>query len=88
MQPIEELLQRIRWDREFGKGSFAVGYLDRRAGGEQVVAFDAVRLDRDRPGTFSLVDEDGVERHIPLHRVRAVYKDGVIIWRRPNPAGP
>lgn len=83
MQPIEELLQRIRWDAEFSKGVFEVGYLDRPIPGEQLVPFEAIRLNRERPGTFSVVDGDGNVRHIPLHRVRTVYKDGVAIWRRP-----
>ena len=28
MQPIHELLHRIKWDLEFGKGEFALGYDD------------------------------------------------------------
>lgn len=83
MQPIEDLLSRIRWDPEFGKGAFALGYIDRVAGTEQVVALRAVRFDAARPGTFTLEDEDGAARHIPPHRVRTVYRDGVVIWRRP-----
>jgi hypothetical protein len=35
--------------------------------------------------TFSVNDENGGVAHIPLHRVRTVYKDGVVIWQRPNP---
>ncbi|MFN6960799.1 MAG: DUF504 domain-containing protein, partial [Rhodocyclaceae bacterium] len=29
MQPIHELLSRIRWDAEFGQGEFVIGYWDR-----------------------------------------------------------
>jgi hypothetical protein len=28
MQPIHELINRIRWDSEFAKGSFQLGYYD------------------------------------------------------------
>lgn len=31
MTPIHELLNRIRWDKEFGQGRFEVGYHDRHA---------------------------------------------------------
>ena len=84
MQPLAELLHRIRWDPEFGKGAFALGYDDRVAHKEQLVRFEAVTLDPQRPGTFSVQDEDGLVAHIPLHRVRTVYKDGVVIWQRPR----
>lgn len=29
MITIRELLNRIRWDREYGRGDFAIGYFDR-----------------------------------------------------------
>jgi uncharacterized protein (UPF0248 family) len=82
MQPLQDLLHRIMWDAEFGKGTFALGYEDRIAHQEIVVPFVSVRLEPERPGTFSVHDEDGIVAHIPLHRVRTVYKDGVVIWRR------
>lgn len=81
--PLEDLLHRVQWDSEFGRGAFALGYVDRIAGGEQVVRFRDIHLDRRRPGMFTVVDEAGFVRHVPLHRVRTVYKDGVVIWQRP-----
>ena len=88
MQPIQELLHRIRWDAEFGKGEFALGYYDRVAQRETIVPFASVNLDPQRPSTFSFHDEDGIVHHVPLHRVRTVYKDSVVVWRRPgHPAG-
>lgn len=83
VQPLDELLDRIKWDPAFGKGSFALGYHDRLAREERVVPLASVSID---PGGFSFTfrDEDGVVGHIPLHRVRTVYKDGVVIWQRPR----
>jgi uncharacterized protein (UPF0248 family) len=86
MQPLQDLLARIRWDAEFAKGTFALGYYDRVAGQEQIVPFASVRFDPEQSGMFSMVDEDGALRVIPLHRVRTVYKNGAVIWRRPEPA--
>jgi uncharacterized protein (UPF0248 family) len=82
MQPIQELLHRIKWDIEFGRGVFALGYYDRVAHGEKVVPFATISLDPQRPSSFSFLDEDGIVRHVPLHRVRSVYKNGVAIWQR------
>ena len=82
MQPLDQLLDRIAWDPEFGKGRFALGYLDRVARKEVVVPFDEVH--RDSGGrTLALLDDDGLVVHVPLHRVRTVYKDGLVIWQRP-----
>jgi uncharacterized protein (UPF0248 family) len=88
MQPLQELLHRIKWDVEFGKGEFALGYYDRVVHKEIIVPFVSISLDPQRPSTFAFRDEDGIVHHVPLHRVRSVYKDGVAIWQRPEqPAG-
>jgi uncharacterized protein (UPF0248 family) len=83
MQPLRELLNRIRWDAEFGRGAFALGYVDRVAQRERIVAVTSISMD---PGgrSFSF-DDEGAAVHIPFHRVRSVYKDGVPIWRRRRP---
>ena len=90
MQPLEMLLDRIAWDPNFGRGgSFALGYQDRLAGGEVIVPLASVKVDT-TAGTISRTDDDGVVARVPLHRVRTVYKDGEIIWHRPEhrPATP
>ena len=84
MQPLQELRHRIKWDVGFGKGEFAVGYYDRVVNEEELVPFVSIHLDPQWPQTFSFQDEDGIVRHIPLHRVRTVYKDGAVVWRRPD----
>jgi uncharacterized protein (UPF0248 family) len=83
MQPLHDLLHRIKWDPQFGRGRFALSYYDRLAHEARVVPFASIGLD---PGafSFSFSDGDGEIAHIPLHRVRAVYKDGVVIWQRPG----
>jgi uncharacterized protein (UPF0248 family) len=86
VQPLQDLLARIIWDPEFGKGYFALGYEDRMVPEETVVPFATVRFDPERPGTFSVDGQDGSSIHIPLHRVRTVYRNGEAIWRRPRDA--
>jgi len=83
MQPLDELLHRIRWDPDFGKGQFTLAYYDRVAREEMRVPFMAITLDA-AAGNFSYADRDEVVRHIPLHRVDTVYKNGVVIWQRPR----
>jgi len=83
MQPLQELLHRIKWDAQFARGEFALGYYDRILHQEEVVPFTSISMD---PATdsFSFHGEDGIVAHIPLHRVRTVYKDGDVIWQRPG----
>lgn len=76
MQPLQDLLHRIRCDAEFAKGVFALGYYDRIADQEQIVPLAAISLDPRSPGKFSVEDERRSPPD-PLHRVRMVYKG----WR-------
>ena len=85
MIPIHELLNRIRWDTEFGRGRFEIGYYDRRLDVIQRVAFREVVFPSGEGQVFEITDEAGQARRIPFHRVREVARDGQVIWRRPIP---
>ena len=86
MQPIHELLNRIHWDPEFGRGHFEIGYYDRIVGKIIRVQFNEVTQLPGNKFCFHVLDDDGIGHSIPLHRVREVYKDGELIWKRdPEP---
>jgi uncharacterized protein (UPF0248 family) len=85
MLPLHSLLDRIKWDPVFGAGTFAVGFVDHVTHAEKVVPLAALTEDPDRPETLVWLDDDGIVHHIPMHRVRTVYKDGNVIWHRPEP---
>lgn len=82
MTPLHELLSRIRWDAEFGTADFVLGYHDRVAGRIVRVDLREVSIDADNPSLLDLVDEEGVVRSMPMHRVREVFRNGVLIWKR------
>ncbi len=82
MIPIHELLNRIRWDPEFAKGNFELGYYDRAEDRIILVPLKEVTFPEDRPQTFQLIDIEGQVHSIPFHRVREVYKDSQRIWHR------
>lgn len=86
MIPIHQLLARIRWDPAFGDARFVLAYLDHGSEELRRVALEATIGDPDNLAFFDVVDEDGVTRAIPLHRVREVWRDGTLIWRRPPTA--
>ena len=83
---VHELLHRIRWDPEFGRGQFQLGYFDRVEKRIVVVAFQEVDFPKDHPRVFLLKDVEGRSHRVPLHRVREVHKDGQCIWMRPKKA--
>jgi uncharacterized protein (UPF0248 family) len=82
MIPIHELLSRICWDREFGKGISEIGYYDRMVRETVRVSFEKPLLEKGNHATFQLMDVKGELQTIPFHRVREVYKDGDLIWSR------
>jgi uncharacterized protein (UPF0248 family) len=85
MQPIHEVLSRIRWDAEFGRGNFEIGYLDRFENRIVIVPLSEVRFPEDESNAFEIIGGDGTAHRIPFHRVREVHKDGQVIWQRPRP---
>lgn len=83
MIPIHELLHRIRWDPEFGKGRFEVGYDDHLAGRLVRVPLARLHLEAGEHFAFEAVEDDGSVHMVPFHRVREVWRDGELIWSRP-----
>lgn len=86
MIPLQELLNRIRWDSDFGKGRFELGYYDRVEDRIIIVPWQEVILGAGDHFSFQLIGPEGESISIPFHRVRRVYKDGQLIWVRENMA--
>ena len=82
MIPIHELLSRIRWDPEFAKGEFQLGYYDRAEDQIILVPLKEVIFPSESPQMFQLTDLEGQVHRIPFHRVREVYRDSQRIWHR------
>jgi uncharacterized protein (UPF0248 family) len=82
MIPLQELLNRIRWDPEFGRGHFELAYYDRVAKALVHVPFGEARFPPGEHFFFEAVTPDGDVHSIPRHRVRTVSRDGAVIWHR------
>jgi uncharacterized protein (UPF0248 family) len=83
--PIQDLLNRIRHDPDFGSGRIELGYADRFDPVLQRVALWQVTFPENQKRVFTVKGPDGITRRIPFHRVREVYRNGRLIWRRPTP---
>lgn len=84
MVTIRDLLNRIRWDREFGAGFFELGYLDHVEHAIVRVPLRNISFEKGDSFSFHLEKETGETLTIPLHRVREVYRNGIRIWQRPG----
>ena len=81
MQTIDELLNRIHQDPEFGRGHFEIGYYGRLETKIIQVSFNEVTQMSGKKFFFHVFDEDGIAHCVPMHRVRELYKDGELIWK-------
>ena len=86
MIPIHELLARIRWDPEFGRARFEIAYLDHKRKALVRVPFERGRIPDEHRFAFEAVEDDGSVHSVPYHRVREVWRDGVLIWTREKAA--
>ena len=82
MIPIHELLSRIRWDEEYGRADFIIGYYDRLADTIIHVPLQDISFDPEDHFDFFIRGEEGEMLSIPLHRVRQVFRNGKIVWER------
>ncbi len=81
METIQQLLSRIRWDDEFGKGDFEVGIYDRIEDALEFQPLENLQMETGNHFSFTLCIE-GEEALIPFHRIREVRKNGECIWKR------
>jgi uncharacterized protein (UPF0248 family) len=82
MIPLHQLLSRIRWDPEFGRGRFTLGYEDHVEDKLVLVDLAGLTIDPDNHFLLDVAGQDGEMRSIPFHRVKQVFKDGALIWER------
>ena len=61
MIPIHELLNRIRWDSEFAKGNFQLGYYDRAEDRIILVPLQEITFPEDSPQTSTTSTDRPIE---------------------------
>lgn len=73
MKPIQDVLNRIRWDSNLDTSKFAFYYYDRIEN----------RLIRREYADMQDIDPNK-SFNLPLHRIRRVEYQGKVIWERKN----
>lgn len=79
MQPIKDLLNKIKWDENLDEKDFVVYYLDNVTKKLEPIRFvDIKKIE----GSFIVIEKDNEETFIPMHRIHEVRKKGEVVWKR------
>ncbi len=77
MQPIKSLINKIKWDKRENPKDYSLIYID--LGQKKELAYiDIKKLE----GNFMIIERNGEETEIPLHRIREVKKKNKVVWKR------
>ena len=82
MQPVHDILNRIRWDPGFGQDDFEIGFYDRIEKKIVRVAFTDLIFPKDDHFAFELLNSEGEPHHVPYHRVKQIFRNGKLNWHR------
>ncbi len=82
MKPVQDILNRIRWDKNLAEDDFKIGYYDRVEQQAIVVAFKEIIFPKDDHFSFDVIDQEGELHSVPYHRVKAIYQNDRLIWHR------
>ncbi len=82
MLPIQDLLNRIHWDKAFGNADFVIGYYDRIENNLVMKPLAEIQFSSENHSIFEWTDFEGVTHSVPFHRIKAVYRNGELIWQR------
>jgi len=78
MQPIHELLNKIKWDKRENPDDYLIFYYDRILKKLIQIPYNKIKSIE---GSFMVLDNEE-ESNIPLHRIRKVAKNNAVVWER------
>ncbi len=79
MEPITNIINRIKWDKREDPSDYVIGYEDRVSKKVIEVKFTEIKRIEDN---FMVLERNMEEVSIPLHRIRVVKKKGNAVWER------
>lgn len=81
MIPIQEYLNKIKWDDRLNPNEFYLYYYDRLEDKLKQIKFTDVK---DWGKEFMVVEKDNEQVEIPLHRIKQVRRGKKLVWERPT----
>ena len=77
MPPIRHLLNKIKWDKREKPAEYNIFYFDGIL--KKLISILYIKIKRIE-GLFMIYNEE--ETNIPLHRIKKVTKNNVVVWER------
>ena len=78
MTPIQHLLNKIKWDKRENPNDYTIFYHDRILNKLITIPYANIKKIE---GSFMILNNEE-ESNIPLHRIKKVIKNNVVIWER------
>lgn len=78
MITIKDLLNKIKWGKRENPEQYLIFYFDRVL--NKLIELPYTKIKR-LEGSFMVLDNDE-ETNIPLHRIKKVTKNNVVVWER------
>jgi|TARA_Y100000310_G_scaffold91835_2_gene89370 uncharacterized protein (UPF0248 family) len=78
MQPIQNLLNKIKWGKRENPEQYSIFYYDRII--KKLIEIPYTKIKRIE-GSFMVLNNEE-ESNIPLHRIKKVAKNSIIVWER------
>jgi len=76
MIPIKDLLNKIKWDKREIPEQYTIFYFDRIA--KKLIPIPYIKIKK-LEGSFMVLDNEE-ETNIPLHRIKKVAKNNIVVW--------
>jgi uncharacterized protein (UPF0248 family) len=78
MQPIQDMLNKIKWDKREKPEQYTIFYYDRIL--KKLVKIPYTKIKKIE-GSFIVLNNEE-ESNIPLHRIKKVVKNNIAVWER------
>lgn len=78
MLTAKQMLDKIKWSKKFNEKDIALVYFDRILNKNIKVNYKNIKIE----DSYLIIEKENKISEIPLHRLREIRNEGIIIWRR------
>jgi len=79
MITINDFLNKIKWNKNLNPDEYSIFYIDRLTKDLIEIRYNDIK--RIKKG-FIIIEKDGKEVNIPLHRIKRAKRDNKLVWER------